>query len=125
MKDEEKAVEIAETKEDVSLEEAKKEAKSPLKSIKLSSPVEYNGITYEKLEFDFRKLKGTDLLRIQDELRDRGKTSFSPIASSDFLATVAINACTADIGIDIYDLISFRDAFVIENHTKNFLLSLG
>ena len=101
-----------------------KNENTSIKTVELKRPVEYNGVTYDKLEFNFDSLSGADLLNIGDELRSQGKVTVSPIASSPFLAATAIRACTAPIGTDIYDLLSFYDAAKIEQMTRNFMLGV-
>ena len=117
MKDEKDVVELTPAVDAV-------DKKSTLETIVLKKPVEYNGIKYEKLEFDFDKLTGKDLLSIGAELRAQGKVATIPVASNDFLAVTAIRACTAEIGVDIYAVLSFYDATKIETMTRNFMLGV-
>ena len=121
MKDENFTIETEKVEKIPAGEEPKKET---VKSITLKKPVEYNGVKYEKFEFDFDKLTGKDLLNMGAELRAQGKLSVAPIASSDFLALLAVRACTADIGIDIYPALSLYDAVIIENIARNFMLGV-
>lgn len=89
---------------------------------KLKKPVEYNGETIEKLEFDFDKLTGADCMAIEDELQAIGKPAVIPAFSSPFLVRMATKACTIDIGSDIFDYMGISDFNIIKSQARSFLL---
>ena len=57
----------------------------------------YEGQTFDELNFDFEGLTGDDALAIEDELQAIGKPTISPTFSGQFLVRMAARACTNTI----------------------------
>ena len=91
---------------------------------KFNTPVEYNGKQFDELSFDFTKLTGADAMNIEDELQAIGKPAFSPAMSSRYLTRMAAKACSAPIGIDIFETMPLTDFEKIKNKARNFLLNV-
>lgn len=89
---------------------------------KLKKPVEYNGETYEELNFDFEKLTGRDGLNIEAELKAQGITVMVPAFDSAYLIRLAAKACDKPIGADIFDNMSIADFNKIKSAARSFLL---
>lgn len=95
-------------------------------------PFDYQGLTIERLTFDWGKLTGTDHLDIENELLMRGRTLVTPEFSSDFLWGMAIRACTLrdENGVrllkrDALKSMSIRDFQRICKKARSFLLRAG
>ena len=60
----------------------------------LTKPFSYEGATFEVLEFDWTILTGQDSLAIEAELAKKQKTLVNALWSEDYLAGMAVRACT-------------------------------
>lgn len=80
----------------------------------------YEDKKYDELVFDFGKLKGRDIIAVQNEMISAGTMSISPELQSDFQAKIAARA--ANIGSDLIESLSVRDFMIITGKARSFLL---
>lgn len=92
-------------------------------TINLRKEIEYNGVKYSSLSFDFDKLTGDDSLAIEKELQSMGINLVVHAFSGEYLARMACKACSSPIGYDIFGIMSLRDFEKIRNAARNFLLA--
>ena len=112
-------INVAENKENVTESDT---ANKPY-THKFKTPFEYAGQKYEKMEFDFEKLIGTDMIAIEDEMAAVGQYALSPEISTAFLSKMAARA--AGVGSDVIEHLPLRDFGRIKNESRNFLISTG
>ena len=86
-------------------------------------PYTYEEKTYTKLEFDFEKLIGEDLVAIENEMAAVGEYALSPEISTSFLYRLAARA--AGVGSDVISHLPIRDFGKIKNKSRDFLISTG
>ena len=86
-------------------------------------PYTYEDKTYTKLEFDFEKLTGDDLVAIENEMAAVGEYALSPEISTSFLYRLAARA--AGVGSDVISHLPIRDFGKIKNKSRDFLISTG
>ena len=91
-------------------------------TIKLKSPVLYNGNTVEILSFDWGKLTGKDALAIESELSRSGIPVVVPGLTGQYIIRAAARACTQKIGIDIFEDMSLTDYNRVRSATRSFLM---
>lgn len=88
----------------------------------LGKPFEYEGVTYEKLTFDWNKLTGEDMAKIENEIMaNGGGIVINPAFSGAFLTAMAAKA--AGVNIVVINAMPIKDALAIRNAAKNFLFS--
>lgn len=88
-----------------------------------TKPYTYEDKTYTKLEFDFEKLIGDDLVAIENEMAAVGEYALSPEISTSFLYRLAARA--AGVGSDVISHLPIRDFGKIKNKSRDFLISTG
>lgn len=88
-----------------------------------TKPYTYEDKTYTKLEFDFEKLIGDDLVAIENEMAAVGEYALSPEISTSFLCRLAARA--AGVGSDVISHLPIRDFGKIKNKSRDFLISTG
>ncbi len=86
-------------------------------------PYKFDGKTYTKLEFNFEKLIGTDLVNIENEMAAVGEFAISPEISTSFLYRLAARA--AGVGSDVISGLPLREFNKIKNQSRDFLISVG
>ncbi|MCL2109879.1 MAG: phage tail assembly protein [Oscillospiraceae bacterium] len=86
-------------------------------------PFKYEDKTYEKIEFDFSKLKGRDFLSIEKEVNDSGELVFTASISTRFCIILAARASAPQIGGDVIENMSIDDFSQIRNAARRFLTS--
>lgn len=86
-------------------------------------PFEYEDKTYKELVFEFDKLKGKDIISIQNEILSTGGTTTAPELDTTFQAKFAAKA--AGIGSDVIENLPAKDFMRVTSRTRNFLLGLG
>lgn len=86
-------------------------------------PYSYEDKTYTKLEFDFEKLIGEDLVAIENEMAAVGEYAISPEISTSFLYRLAARA--AGVGSDVISHLPISDFGKIKNKSRDFLISTG
>ncbi len=86
-------------------------------------PYKFDGKTYTKLEFNFEKLIGTDLVNIENEMAAVGEFAISPEISTSFLYRLAARA--AGVGSDVISSLPLREFNKIKNQSRDFLISVG
>ena len=115
-----KEMELAEQK---AKEEAEKNTAVKF-TLKLISPVEYEGKTYKELKFDFSNITGADSLNIEAELNAHGIVVISPSYQSPYLVRLCARACvTEKIDADLIKRFKLRDYLALRNRARNFLMS--
>lgn len=87
------------------------------------NPYTYEDKTYKELVFDFEKLKGDDLVAIENEMAAVGEFALSPEISTSFLYRLAARA--AGVGSDVIVNLPIRDFSKIKNKSRDFLVSTG
>ena len=114
-----KEMELAEQK---AKEEAEKNTAVKF-TLKLISPVEYEGKTYKELKFDFSEITGADSLNIEAELNSQGIVVISPSYQSPYLVRLCARACSEKIDVDLLTRLKLRDYLALRNKARNFLMS--
>ncbi len=99
------------------------ENESGLVTIKLKKPLIYNGENIDTLTFKFDTLTGGDGMNIDAEMQANGKVAVIPAGNTEFIALMAVRACTKNIGRDIYSMMDIRDYIRITNEGRSFLLA--
>ena len=89
----------------------------------LAKPFEHCGITHKKFDFDFEKLKGSDMVAIENEMAAVGEYALSPEISTSFLARMAARA--AGVGSDVILALPLKEFGKIKNESRNFLIGTG
>lgn len=89
---------------------------------KFRKPFEFQGKTYEELDFDWETLTGDDFLAIEDELAAIGKVAVVPQFSGQFLIRMAAKACTAKVGSDMIGKMPIGDFNRIRSAARSFLM---
>lgn len=90
---------------------------------KFKKPFEYEGKEYETITFCFNKLKGRDMIAIENEMQSLNEYVLAPEISSSFLCKMA--ARSANIGSDIIENLPMADFSKIKNVARDFLISAG
>ena len=114
-----KELEVAEQK---AKEEAAKDTAVRF-TLKLLTPIEYEGKTYKEMKFDFSEINGADALNIEAELQAKGIIVISPSYQSPYLMRVCARACTEKIDVDLLTKFKLRDFLALRNKARNFLMS--
>ena len=89
----------------------------------LSKPFEWEGKTYTKLNLDFERLTGVDMIAIENEMAAVGEYALSPEISTSYLSKLAARA--AGVGNDVIEHMPIRDFAKVKNRSRDFLLSTG
>ena len=114
-----KELELAEKK---AKEEAEKDTAVKF-TLKLITPIEYEGSTYKELKFDFSNITGADSLNIEAELNAQGVVVISPSYQSPYLIRLCARACSIPIDVDLIKRFKLRDYLALRNKARNFLMS--
>ena len=88
---------------------------------KFSSPISYDGETFEELTFDFGKLTGGDSLAVEAELAGLNKPVIVRSIDSQYLIRICARACKEKVACDIFSRMPLRDYTKITNAAKRFL----
>lgn len=111
----------------IEMERAGKEIKVVSKSeatkntYTLKKPFEYEGKTHTEFKFAFEKLNGVEMLKAENELKDRGIFVISPESDTAFIITLAAKA--AGISADVLTALPITDFLAIKRMTQRFLNS--
>ncbi len=92
-------------------------------TFRLLTPVEYDGVTYTELEFDFSEISGADSLNIEAELNASGIVVIAPSYQSPYLLRMCARACKTKIDYKLFSAFKLRDYLAIRNKARNFLMS--
>ena len=114
-----KELELAEQK---AREEAERDTAVKF-TLKLITPIEYEGHTYKELKFDFSNITGGDSLNIEAELNAQGIVVISPSYQSPYLVRLCARACSTPIDVDMIKRFKLRDYLALRNKARNFLMS--
>lgn len=90
---------------------------------KFKKTFEYEGNKYETINFYFDKLRGVDIIAVEDEMAALNKYVLTPEISSEFLIKVAARA--GGIGSDAIARMPIGDFMAIKNAARGCLMSLG
>lgn len=112
--------------------EARAEQDNGIYTHTFKRPFSYQGVTIEKLTFDWGKLTGEDHLAIENELLLKGKTLVTPEFTGEFLCGMATRACTDRNGdgfrilnMEVLKAMPMRDFQTICKKARAFLLRAG
>ena len=120
----EKEQETAQAQVKVKVKEFPTVTDSDTKNIyNLSKPFEWEGKTYTKLNLDFERLTGVDMIAIENEMAAVGEYALSPEISTSYLSKLAARA--AGVGNDVIEHMPIRDFAKVKNRSRDFLLSTG
>lgn len=86
-------------------------------------PFEYEGKTYQELTFDFGRLKGRDMVAIENEMQSMSEYALAPEISTSFQSKMAARA--AGIGSDVLEAMPMKDFNKITGAARRFLLDSG
>ena len=86
-------------------------------------PFEHEGRTYEELTFDFGRLKGRDMVAIENEMQSMSEYALAPEISTSFQSKMAARA--AGIGSDVLEAMPLKDFNKITGAARRFLLDSG
>ncbi len=114
-----KELELAEQK---AREEAERDTAVKF-TLKLITPIEYEGRTIKELKFDFSEISGGDSLNIEAELNAQGIVVISPSYQSPYLVRLCARACSTPIDVDLIKRFKLRDYLALRNKARNFLMS--
>ncbi len=87
---------------------------------KLNKPFTWEGETYTELTFNFDGLKGSDLEAAESEMNMEGK--YAPVPEYSIAYVMKIAARAAHVHSSVIENLPIKDANVIKNKTKSFLL---
>lgn len=88
-----------------------------------AKPFEYEGKTYQELTFDFGRLKGRDMVAIENEMQSMSEYALAPEISTSFQSKMAARA--AGIGSDVLEAMPLKDFNKITGAARRFLLDSG
>ena len=74
------------------------------------------------MTFDWGNLTGADYLAVENEMLAQGKTLVTPEFSGDFLAGMAVRACTCKLNVQTLKKMPLRDFRAILGKARTFLL---
>lgn len=92
-----------------------------MKKVKLITPFEKDGQKIEVIELNLSKLKGSDLVQVEQQMRIQGDLSPDPLFSSGGLATIAARVSVPGLLPDDIKELSAPDFLTVTNTVKNFL----
>lgn len=90
---------------------------------KFSAPYKCGDKTYTTLKFDFKRLKGTDMLAIEDEMQALQQYALAPEISRSFQSKMAAKA--GGIGSDVLENMPLNEFNRITNAARDFLIGTG
>lgn len=94
---------------------------SSLYKHKLSRSIEYEGVTYEELSFDFDSLTGGDSLDIENEIAAKGRLLIVKTSDAEYLSRMCARACVQKVDVGIFRVMPVKDYNRIMNTAKRFL----
>ena len=86
-----------------------------------ANPYEFEGKTYEKLEFDLYSLKGSDISAVKKQYAGAGNFSPVPSADSDFCALILCRVLKQPI--EFMEQMGAKDYTKLTQMVSNFLLA--
>lgn len=92
-------------------------------SHKFTKPFEYEGLTFETLDFNFEKLTGRDMISIESEMQALGEYALAPEISKSFQAKMAARA--AGISSEALEKMPLKEFNKIANEARSFLADTG
>lgn len=110
---------------ETNITETEKNGKSVVKSesgkntYTLKKPFEYEGKTHTEFQFDFEKLNGAEMIKTENELKDRGIFVISPESDTAFIINLAAKA--AGVSEDVLTALPISDFLAIKRMTQRFL----
>jgi hypothetical protein len=94
-------------------------------TIRFKEPFEYEGNVFDKLEFDFFKLTGSDFINIYREISRTGYVPFSARFDPDFCAIMAAKACRQGIDVEYIKKLPINKFEQLFNACRNFFNERG
>ena len=86
-------------------------------------PLEYNGVKYSELHFNFDDLTGADSLEVEKEMQRTGQgVVIAGAFNSEYMIRLAARACAEPIGADAFKAMRLFDYNKIKDKVRNFLL---
>lgn len=116
------SAEINDQQVDAALQEASADGVSVFTHT-FKKPFQWEGKSYDKLDFDFTRLTGRDSIAVQNELAAKGIIAAVPTLSGPYLSRIAARACLTPLGVDAFEAMSIVDFNRIQAKTRNFLLT--
>lgn len=89
------------------------------------TPFKYEDKTFDKLEFDFSKLKGSDFINIYREIGRKGFVPLSARFDPDFCTIMAAKACRQSIDTDYIRALPINKFEQLFNACRNFFNTQG
>ena len=90
---------------------------------KFKTPFEYEGKVYETMVFDFERLTGRDVIKIENEMQSDNEYALDPLLSRNFQCRMAGRA--GKIGRDVLEAMPILDFNKIVIKTRSFLMGSG
>lgn len=87
---------------------------------KFKTPYEFDGKTYETLEFDLESLKGSDISAVKKQFNKSGNATILPAFDSDFCAMVLARVTKQKL--EFFEELPARDYLALTQEVSNFLL---
>ena len=88
-----------------------------------SEPFEYGKKKYQTLNFYFNRLKGRDMIAVENEMMALNEVSLAPEISTSYQSKLAARA--AGVGSPMIEDLPLEDFKTITDKTRDFLLSMG
>lgn len=110
-------------KNDINVVETNEESTIGVVTIPLKTPIEYEGITYEELHFNWDKLTGDDYLSVEKELTARGMTVLMAEFDTNFIMSMAVRACAENIDANFLRKLPLPTYNKIRSKGRSFLLN--
>ncbi|MCI1959186.1 MAG: phage tail assembly protein [Clostridia bacterium] len=118
-----KATETEEKTDDTNVSETSKETETTevpgVVTIKLRNEFEFEGITYKEFKLDFNKLKGKDLIAIENEMTSLEEFALTPEISPNYCARIAAKA--AGVSSEVIANLPLKDFNNVKNAARRFL----
>jgi len=85
-----------------------------------SKPFEFEGKTYEFIEYDLNGLKGSDIAKVKREFNKAGNFSVIPAMDSEFCALIL--AKVAKLPLEFFNELPAKDYCSLTQEVGNFLM---
>ena len=92
--------------------------------LKLKTPFEWEGKTYEKLTFNWLRLTGRDSIEVEREMTLLGHGTATPEFTGEFQTRLACRACMEGLTYDGIKALPLPAYSAIQRKARNFMLGL-
>lgn len=111
-------------------EEHEPEDKEGVYIHKFKTPFEDSGEVYTEIEFDFNALTGTDMIKVENEMKLKGIFGEMLEVSKAYQSHIAVRAAAKGahrtaITVDALERMPVKDFFKITNQVRDFLITSG